>query len=141
MIPQRFQLGFWLQLVFSVGIASFSQPVGLIAHDAPHKHPEAEAHKPTPLPDRINLCVTQTPAKSVAVTWRTDLSVNQGLVEVATAQSGPIFIRTPRQLKALKEDLKSDLSEARYHSVVIDQLEPETVYAYRVGDEKRYFNC
>jgi predicted phosphodiesterase len=134
MVPQRFQLGFWLQLVFSVGIASFSQPVGLIAHDAPHKHPEAEAHKPTPLPDRINLCVTQTPAKSVAVTWRTDLSVNQGLVEVAPAQSGPIFIRTPRQLKALKEDLKSDLSEARYHSAVLDQLEPETVYAYRVGD-------
>ncbi|MCY2934063.1 MAG: metallophosphoesterase family protein [Planctomycetota bacterium] len=103
-------------------------------HDGPHKYSDAEAQKPSPLPDRINLCITATPSKSMAVNWRTDLSVNQGLVEIAVAQAGPMFIRSPRQLKAVSEVLKSDLSEARYHSVVMDQLVPENLYAYRVGD-------
>lgn len=105
-----------------------------LGHEGPHKHPEAEAHKPSPLPDRINLCVTATPARSMAVAWRTDLSVKQGVVQIAVAEAGPMFIRAPRQIDATHEDLKSDLSEARYHSAVMEQLEPDTLYAYRVGD-------
>jgi hypothetical protein len=106
----------------------------LVAHDGPHKVSDAEAHKPTPLPDRINLCVTENPSKSMAVTWRTDTSVAQGIVELAVSQPGPHFIRAPRRLSAVFEDLKSDLSDARYFSVVMDDLMPDTTYAYRVGD-------
>lgn len=105
-----------------------------LAHEGPHKHPEAEAHRPTPLPDRINLCVTQDPATSMAVAWRTDLSVAQGLVEYTVAQPGPMFIRSPKRIDAINEVLKSDLSEARYHSAVMKDLTPDTLYAYRVGD-------
>jgi hypothetical protein len=104
------------------------------AHDGPHKVSDAEAHKPTPLPDRINLCVTATPATAMSVAWRTDTTVAQGFVEVAVAEHGPLFIRSPRRIEAAREDLKSDLSEARYHSATMDDLKPETIYAYRVGD-------
>jgi len=106
----------------------------ILAHDGPHKVAEAEVHKPTPLPDRINLCITAKPATSMAVAWRTDTSVAQGFVEVAAAEAGPMFIRSPKRMSSAHEDLKSDLSEARYHSAVMDDLKPDTPYAYRVGD-------
>jgi len=118
-------------IVSVVHVALVGQITG---HDGPHKVADAEAHKPTPLPDRINLCVTANPSNSISVAWRTDTSVAQGFVEVAVAESGPMFIRSPRRVSAVHEDLKSDLSEARYHSALVDQLNSDTTYAYRVGD-------
>lgn len=120
------------KLLSLLGLIFFQSSV--LAHEGPHKHPEGETHKPTPVPDRITLCVTQDPSASMAVNWRTDLSVAQGLVEYTVSQAGPMFIRSPKRIDATNEVLKSDLSEARYHSAVMKDLKPETVYAYRVGD-------
>lgn len=131
----RFVPGILAATVFLVQILVLHGVVlNTAAHDGPVKHPDALAHNPTPLPDRINLCITATPARSMAVTWRTDLSVSKGFAQVAVAQAGPLFLRAPRQVEAKHEELKSDLSEARYHSVILDGLEPDTLYAYRVGD-------
>lgn len=126
-------MGPFLGLLFAIFL-TLTGSVGVQAHDGPHKVSDQEIHRPTAVPDRINLCVTQSPATSMAVTWRTDASVEQGFVEFTVAQPGPMFIRTPKRINASHEGLLSDLSEARYHSAEMTDLEPDTVYAYRVGD-------
>ncbi|MFM7591944.1 MAG: fibronectin type III domain-containing protein, partial [Isosphaeraceae bacterium] len=95
------------RLLCLLGLILFQSNV--LAHEGPHKHPEGEIHKPTPVPDRVTLCVTQDPATSMAVNWRTDLSVSQGLVEYTVSQAGPLFIRSPKRIDATNEVLKSDL--------------------------------
>ena len=56
------------------------------AHDGPHKPPakvaDADAHRPTALPDRILLCWSSDPATTQAVTWRTDVSVSAAFAEI-----------------------------------------------------------
>ncbi|MFM1802221.1 MAG: Alkaline phosphatase precursor [Planctomycetota bacterium] len=124
---------FHRNLILGITIC-LSPLLGVQAHDGPHKVSEVEANRPSALPDRINLCVTENPSQSMAVTWRTDTTVYQGLVEFTVAQPGPIFIKSPKKIEAKNETLKSDLSEAKYHSAVMEDLLPDTVYAYRVGD-------
>lgn len=109
-------------------VASETESVG------PVKVPDAEAHKPTPLPDRIILTWSGDPSRTQAVTWRTDLSVERGLAEIAVAQDNGSFTKEARQLAAKTEMLESNLSKAKYHSVEFAALTPATKYAYRVGD-------
>lgn len=44
----------------------------------PVKVSDADAYKPTPLADRVILTWTGDPAKTQAVTWRTDTTIAQG---------------------------------------------------------------
>ena len=95
---------------------------------------EAEVHRPSKLPDRIVLTWVGDPARTQAVTWRTDTSVTVGLAEIAIADDNASFAKRARQLKAKTEMLKSNLSTAHYHSVEFAALSSKTKYAYRVGD-------
>ena len=95
---------------------------------------DTEVHRPSQLPDRIVLTWSGDPARSQAVTWRTDTSVAVGLAEIAIAADNDSFTKRSRQLKAKTEPLKSNLSIAHYHSVEFAALSPKTKYAYRVGD-------
>ena len=101
---------------------------------APIKVADAEAYKPTPLPDRIILTWTGDPSRTQAVTWRTDTSVALGLAEIAVAGEDASFSKSARQLTAKTTILKSNLSTSHYHSVEFNALSPKTKYAYRVGD-------
>ena len=100
----------------------------------PMKVSDADAYKPTPLPDRVILTWTGDPAKSQAVTWRTDTTISRGLAEIAVASDNAGFAKTSRQLTAKTQILESDLSKAHYHTVEFNALTPLTKYAYRVGD-------
>jgi 3',5'-cyclic AMP phosphodiesterase CpdA len=112
------------------------------AHDGPghdHDHPpkpvpDAEAHRPTGIPDRIIRTFVGDPARSIAVTWRTDASVDKAIAQLAPADAGPKFTARARTFAAKSIELKADLGTARYHSVVFEDLVPGTLYAYRVGD-------
>ncbi len=95
---------------------------------------DTEVHRPSILPDRIVLTWTGDPARSQAVTWRTDTSIAVGLAEIAVAGDDASFTKRARQLKAKTEPLKSNLSAAHYHSAEFAALSPKTKYAYRVGD-------
>ena len=95
---------------------------------------DADTYKPTPLPDRVILSWTGDPARTQAVTWRTDASVQVGLAEIAVAGDSGAFAKTARQLKAKTTPFKSDLSLAHYHSVEFTALTARTKYAYRLGD-------
>jgi len=94
----------------------------------------ATIHQPTSRPDRIILTWAGDPARSQAVTWRTDPSVKMGLAEIAVAGDNGQFVKRARQLKARTSALTTDLATAHYHSVEFAALVPDTKYAYRVGD-------
>src|SRR5262249_33000687 len=104
------------------GLLALSPQV-VLAHDG-HDHappkpvPDAEAHRPSAIPDRIILTFAGDPARSMGVTWRTDASVDKAVAQIAPADAGPKFTSRAKTFDAKSTALKSDLSEARYHSVV-----------------------
>lgn len=95
--------------------------------------------KPGKHPDHIILNYGQNPATTASVTWRTAPEVKTGYAEIAIATAAPKFWRTAKTLKAKTETLdaskvKDALVVSNYHSITFSSLQPETLYAYRVGD-------
>jgi acid phosphatase type 7 len=124
----------WFPTVCIV-VAALGAPAA-IAHEsgiAPILFPDAVAHAPSPLPDRIVLTWTGDPATSQAVTWRTDGSVAAAMVELLLATDHPLK-GTPLRFEAGTQRLDTDLGAALYHSAEMTGLSPDTLYAYRVGD-------
>ncbi|MEM9859709.1 MAG: metallophosphoesterase family protein [Bacteroidota bacterium] len=91
-------------------------------------------YPPTPIPDRIILTLTESPSTSMAVNWRTSLAVNKALVQVAKADASPEFKNKSQLFEGETTALLTDRNGANYHSAVMTELEPETLYAYRVGN-------
>lgn len=110
-----------------------------VAHDAadtnwkPTLYADKLAHAPRPLPDRIVLTWSGDPATTQAVSWRTDASVLRAVAEIALANDNGRDLK-PATVPARSESFTSDLGEARYHNVIFTALQPDTLYAYRVGD-------
>ncbi|MDG3002486.1 purple acid phosphatase family protein [Paludisphaera mucosa] len=94
----------------------------------------ADAHRPTPIPDRIVRTIAADPARTIAVSWRTDASVAAGLAQIAAAEPGPRFPERAKTVSAASQTLATNLNSARFHSVVFRDLSPSTAYVYRVGD-------
>lgn len=109
----------------------------LLAHEdhdrGPAKYADAEAYKPTPVPDRIILTWTGDPTTTQAVTWRTSTDVKRGIAQIALAEDGPLFRTRAADVPASTQPLKSDLNEAHYHTAQFTGLKPKTKYVYRVG--------
>ncbi len=104
-------------------------------HDArPVPYPEADAHRPSPLPDRVVLTWAGDPATTQAVTWRTAPVVHHALAQLTLATDGPLDASAAREIPARTEPFQSDLGLTHYHSVEFTDLAPATRYAYRVGD-------
>lgn len=91
---------------------------------------------PGPVPDRIVLTWNGDPATTQAVTWRTDTTTAEAYAEVAVAGDMPEFVLQATRFNARTEKLVSDKGAAFYHSATFSQLQPATLYAYRVGDGK-----
>lgn len=106
-------------------------------HDDSHKVPavpDEKLYAPTAMPDRILLSWKGDPARSQAVTWRTDTSVSAALIELALSTDGPSFAADARRLRAATTPLQTDLGKVHYHAVNLTDLTPGTLYVYRVGD-------
>ncbi|HEY0946523.1 MAG TPA: metallophosphoesterase family protein [Opitutaceae bacterium] len=91
------------------------------------------AHAPRPLPDRIVLTWRNDPSTTQAVTWRTDTSVIRSLAEIAVANESGRELKS-RPVPAFTAPFESDLGTAHFHTAEFTELEPDTLYAYRVGD-------
>lgn len=89
-------------------------------------------------PDRIILNVTEDPATSVAVTWRTNKEISKGAAQIAIADAHPAFVAEARTVEASTQALHVGELNANYHSVTFQGLMPNTVYAYRVGDGEHW---
>ncbi len=95
--------------------------------------------KPSELPDHIILTFSGDPSSSQGLTWRTDTSIKKAMAEIALSDGAPKFWRTGIQVIAKTEtmdatNIRTAEVMANYHSVVFNNLLPDTVYAYRVGD-------
>ncbi len=106
-----------------------------------YKAPKFEStwHLPSKHPDRIVLNLGQNPENSTSVTWRTTSEINQGFAEIAKATAAPKFWRTAQTIKATKYALDGTNVphagiKSNYFSVKFRDLEPNTIYGYRVGN-------
>lgn len=108
------------------------------AADAPAAPAPVALAPATVTPERIVLNLTADPATEMAVTWRSAPGL-AGQVQYARATNSPDFVKSPMTLAAVTDDATLAVREdpafrAAYHSAVLKGLEPDTVYAYRVGD-------
>lgn len=99
---------------------------------------DRDYYPPSVVPDRIMLNLTEEPASSMAVTWRTALYVDRGFVQVTEAGPSPDLLDSVRVFKAEKTTYTTDQNAANYYSAVMDSLRPEAKYAYRVGDSTHW---
>tara|TARA_B100000963_G_scaffold153496_1_gene133676 strand:+ start:2782 stop:3621 length:840 start_codon:yes stop_codon:yes gene_type:complete len=111
----------------------------ITSHDnwSPSKLSEDIAHAPSVLPDRVVLTWNDKPTSTQSVTWRTDISVKQGKAQIAKANANGRALEISEH-KATTAYFMSDINEAHYHNVTFTDLEPETLYAYRVGDGENW---
>ena len=101
---------------------------------------------PSKDPDRIILTFHGDPTKSRAVTWRTDKSITQAVAQIAEATVNSGFTDNAVTKEAHTEPFDLGLYKGNaslivhYHSVVFDELQPDKLYAYRVGDGDEYWS-
>lgn len=87
----------------------------------------------TEIPDRIVLTWSGNPATTASVTWRTATQVDSGAAEIAVADGSPNFVFQKFSKKAVSEPFKQHGYRWQSHSVTFSGLDPNTMYAYRVG--------
>lgn len=139
----------FISLALTLGALLFAAAPAA-AHESAHNTPSWQ--KATDWPDRIITTFAGDPATTIAVTWRTDASVGRTIAEIAEATSDTRFDLRARTLRAKTEqvDLERMETEAgvrhslenvglgptHYHSVVFEELKPDTLYAWRVQGDR-----
>lgn len=94
----------------------------------------AQNSKASVVPDRIMLSIPGNPAKSRAVTWRTSPTSEKPIVQISEASSSPFFENQIQTFEGISSFWMKGDSTAMGHKVVLQNLKPETMYTYRVGD-------
>ncbi len=119
------------KLILISSILSFN----LYAHESwePTAYSSIDAHAPTPLPDRVVLTWEEDTATTQSVSWRTDTTIKQGMAQLAVANSNGRALK-PKAFNSKTTFLQTDLNDSHHHTVIFRDLEPDTLYAYRVGD-------
>lgn len=85
-------------------------------------------------PDHITLTWTADPETTQTITWRTDTTVKNGIVQYAKEADKATFPSKALSVNAKVEKFTSDLGDMNIHTATITGLEPGTKYVYRVGD-------
>ena len=113
----------------------------------PHEHKYGGLHHweiPSKDPDRIILTFNGDPSTKRAVTWRTDLSIEKSEAQIAVAGVNSGFANKATSYTASTEKFDLGLYKSNkslivnYHSVVFENLKPNTLYAYRVGSRENW---
>lgn len=104
---------------------------------------ESQWAAPSKHPDRIILNISEDPARSANITWRTSNKIKSGYIEYAVASADPRFMLNAFRLAATSTpfhgaDIEENKVKSTYHSISLNSLEPSTTYAYRVGDSERW---
>ncbi|MDG2500689.1 MAG: fibronectin type III domain-containing protein, partial [Flavobacteriaceae bacterium] len=103
----------------------------------PHEHKHGGLHHweiPSKDPDRIILTFNGDPSTKRAVTWRTDLSVENSEAQIAVAGVNSSFANEATSYIATTERFDLGLYKSNkslvvnYHSVVFENLKPNTLY-------------
>jgi len=97
--------------------------------------PPPPAAAPGAVPSRIVLTWAGDPARSQAVTWRTEIAAASPQAQLAKFAADPKFEPSAITVRATTE--KDDLGDGRsaaHYAARFEGLEPSTAYCYRVGD-------
>ena len=90
---------------------------------------------PGAVPSRIVLTWAGDPARTQAVTWRTEVAATSPQAQVVKFTANPKFAPLASTVQATFE--KDDLGDGRsatHYAARFEGLEPDTAYCYRVGD-------
>ena len=101
----------------------------LISFAAEGDENTSNLYKPTGLPDRIILNITEDPSTSISVCWRTEVTSEEHKIEYAVADAHPEFISKAISIKANSEVFKFEVINAQNHNVILKGLIPNTLYA------------
>ena len=88
---------------------------------------------PSARPERIVLNITESPATSIAVTWRTDTTVSETTARISPNLPTIFLADSASTVKGSWQDISADGVTARFHSVIFSGLTPGAAYAYSVG--------
>ena len=98
-------------------------------------------------PDRIFLTFNGNPSSHRAVTWRTTTNKNApAYAEIAKANEHAGFAKEATRYTAQSTTLDLNIAsnnkqgQVDYHSATFKDLEPDTLYAYRVGDGSKHWS-
>ena len=118
----------------TVCIAVLCPLASTLSHTALGQTPEPDPWLPTTRPDRVILTWSGDPATTQSVTWRTSTAVTQAIAEISVAEPAPNPEKNARQFSATTDVLQTAAGTAHCHSVTFTELQPETLYTYRVGN-------
>ncbi|MFU8785311.1 fibronectin type III domain-containing protein [Aliidiomarina sp.] len=92
----------------------------------------AVRYAPSIFPDRIVLVPAADAATAQGVSWRTDASVAHAVAEIAPALATPGLHYQSLAVQGKTMALSTSNGDAHHHHVTFSDLEPDTLYAYRV---------
>lgn len=110
---------FWL-LIFILGAVVFRSVVGQGTAD--------------PVPSHVVLTPAGDPAVSAAVTWRAAESTVEAKLQIARATPGPDIEKDAKTFPASFIPLNVGDRTFRQYRVTLQNLQPDTLYAYRVAN-------
>lgn len=93
---------------------------------------------PTVFPDRIMLTIPGNPATSRAVSWRTAYRNTVSIGEIVPADAAPQLEQKARRVSGNHAAWETGSMTAMGHKIIFEGLEPDTKYAYRVGDDEHW---
>lgn len=93
---------------------------------------ESPRYQPTVYPDRVTILPGTNASTSQQVTWRTAASVNESILQITVAQPTPGLHLTATEHQGSFVALETPNGKAHHHRVKLDNLTPDTLYAYRV---------
>lgn len=92
----------------------------------------ASIYCPTGLPDRVMLTPGADAARAMIASWRTDERQDAAEAQIRLAIDTPVLHRRAPVLDGETRLLETTNGPAHVHQVRFDDLEPDTVYAYRL---------
>ncbi len=105
-----------------------------IPREAAARDPRIDPRDRSDVFEHIILTWKDNPATTQAVTWQSSKFEKKAIAEIAPSTPSPDFQRNARQLIAETSHLKTDSGVFYYHRVNFQDLNPGTLYAYRVGN-------
>ncbi len=135
MIQKRIIILFLSLLTLSVSVSAQVPPELQARWDkesAPAKNRLLE-HRPSALPDRIILIPQSSNSQELAVVWRSDSSVTNGLVEIIEADSLNFPKTQRKRIESSYKTVQYKDYPMHFHQALIRDLKPGSLYKYRVG--------
>jgi hypothetical protein len=121
-------------VLLSLGLVAFEGSCGSFSGSAFAQSYQPSSYDQLKPFDHIILTWSGSPATTQAVTWRSQVEFKKSVAEIAPAKPSPDFVDNARQILAKTTPLKIEENVVYYHSANFTGLNPNTLYAYRVGN-------